>query len=125
VSLLRGRQSVEQITRPAWRLRLPVRARTERCKRRPRIRKLNHGVSVAQTADRKFYATDAYSAERRRASGAKRTTLESKPERGPGGDPLRPVPVVAALPARGAALIGTARLWPGIVPFTPSHGRGA
>jgi len=34
-------------------------------------------------------------------SGAKQTTLESKPERGAGGDPLRPVPGVPP-PAPGA-----------------------
>src|SRR5262249_60861427 len=84
------------------------------------------------TADRKFYATDACSdraapaaAPRISASGAKRTTLESKPERGPGGDPLRPVPRRAALPAPAAALLGTARSWRGIVPFTHPRTGGA
>src|SRR5207245_2559090 len=38
-------------------------------------------------------------------SGAKQTTLESKPERGAGGDPLRPVPGVPP-PAPGATQLG-------------------
>src|SRR5215472_9696004 len=33
-------------------------------------------------------------------AGAKQTTLESKPERGPGGDPLRPVPGEPPCPRR-------------------------
>jgi len=39
--------------------------------------------------------------------------------RGPGGAPLQPMPRVSfAARATGAALLGTARLWRGIVPFT-------
>jgi hypothetical protein len=54
VSLLRGSPGVEQIRGPAWWLRLAVRAKTERCEWRSRlrpcnrIRQLNHDVPVAQ-----------------------------------------------------------------------------
>src|SRR6516165_7291828 len=47
-------------------------------------------------------------------SGAKQTTLESKPERAPGGAPSQPVPACAP----GAALLGTARTRRGILPLT-------
>jgi hypothetical protein len=57
-------------------------------------------------------------------SGAKQTTLESKPERGPGGDPLRPVPGVPPRPRAGHA-VRTARSWPGIVAFTHPRTGGA
>src|SRR5262249_41886231 len=50
-------------------------------------------------------------------SGAKQTTLESKPERAPGGAPSQPVPGVR--PARaGCRAVRTAPSWRGIVPFT-------
>src|SRR5262249_45452074 len=50
----------------------------------------------------------------RSACGANQTTLESKPERGPRGALVE----AGARRAPGAALLGTARSWRGIVPFT-------
>jgi hypothetical protein len=41
-----------------------------------------------------------------RFRGAKQTTLESKPERGTGGDALRPVPRVPPRPRRGVTQSG-------------------
>src|SRR6266540_2522543 len=51
-------------------------------------------------------------------------TLENKPERGPDGDPLRPVPGVPPCPRRGHA-VRTARSWRGIVAFTHPRTGGA
>src|SRR5262245_40028316 len=50
-------------------------------------------------------------------SGAKRTTLESKPERGPGGDPLRAGARRAAPPAPWATQLGQRARDLGIVSF--------
>src|SRR5262249_37036978 len=58
-------------------------------------------------------------------SGAKQTTLESKPERGPGGDPLRPVPGVRSARSRGPRAVRTARSWRDIVAFTHPRTGGA
>ena len=51
------------------------------------------------------------------AAGPKINLLKSSRTRGPGRAPLQPVPGVH--PVRvGSALLGTARLWRGILPFT-------
>src|SRR5262245_59631290 len=57
-------------------------------------------------------------------SGAKRTTLESKPERGPRGDPLSRCPACRPACAGGHA-VRTARAWRGIVAFTHPRTGGA
>src|SRR6516225_9804954 len=53
--------------------------------------------------------------------GAKQTTVESKPERGSGGDPLRPMPDV---PAPGATQLGQRARGVVSLSLRTSHGRG-
>src|SRR6516164_265356 len=52
-----------------------------------------------------------------RAATAENQSLEIKPDRGPGGAPLQPVPGVRSARA-GCRAVRTARSWRGIVPFT-------
>src|SRR6516162_5706642 len=52
-----------------------------------------------------------------RAATAENQSLEIKPDRGPGGAPLQPVPGVRSARA-GCRAVRTARSWRGILPFT-------
>src|SRR5262249_8819483 len=72
-------------------------------------------INVSRSDDQNTFATISAQSGHpetsaiRPLSGAKQTTLESKPERAPGGAPLRPVPGVRPL-SPGAALLGDSTL---------------